>query len=192
MKYYIMPLTKKKEGKSMSDTCKQDLERQCNTILEELKKAYEPNTLELLLDGASPTSLDELKVTIEGDGWTITSEETDEEGKTWLELADEEDSGITARISYDTDGYWDIEHEDDRGGLYNWINKQLEVNEWRLFGDKTYKSAAILCTFGGPNIYVDTGTKYVEGHWGCDEIKLPIPYDICDALDEILEDIYGE
>ena len=45
-----------------------------------------------------------------------------------------------------------------------YLDDILDIN-WILNSDKTYKSAKILVAFGGPNIWIDTGSRKVEGYW---------------------------
>ena len=46
----------------------------------------------------------------------------------------------------------------------------LDVN-WVLNSDRTFKSARLLVAFGGPNIWIDTGSQTVEGYWWSDEFS---------------------
>ena len=41
--------------------------------------------------------------------------------------------------------------------------------EYTIARDGTYLGARLLMTFGGPNIYINTRTKEVEGYWGTDK-----------------------
>ena len=47
---------------------------------------------------------------------------------------------------------------------FEYLTDVLDV-EWILNADKTLKGASLLVAFGGPNIYINTATSTVEGHW---------------------------
>lgn len=40
----------------------------------------------------------------------------------------------------------------------------LDIN-YLINSDKSYKGARLLVAFGGPNIWIDTANKQVEGYW---------------------------
>lgn len=50
------------------------------------------------------------------------------------------------------------------------LHDALDIN-YTVDSDLRYKSALVLVAFGGPNIYINTGTKCVEGYWGGDVVK---------------------
>ena len=55
--------------------------------------------------------------------------------------------------------------------------------------DKGYLGAEILCAGGGPTIWVNTYTKYVEGYWGGDKVLEPFIDNL--GLDDYCEEMYG-
>ena len=56
-------------------------------------------------------------------------------------------------------------------------------------GDKSYLGAEIMCAGGGPTIWVNTYTKYVEGYWGSDKVLEPFIDNL--DLDYYCEEMYG-
>ena len=71
--------------------------------------------------------------------------------------ADELRLGLKAE-NYDLDG-------DDEPTVSDWFESVLDIN-WICHQDKSFRGAELLVAFGGPNIYINTVTKKVEGSWG--------------------------
>lgn len=46
----------------------------------------------------------------------------------------------------------------------DYISDVLDVN-WVLDSNREFKGARLLVAFGGPNIWINTDTQTVEGHW---------------------------
>lgn len=42
--------------------------------------------------------------------------------------------------------------------------------EYTISRDGTYLGAQLLMTFGGPNIYINTRRREVEGYWGAEKV----------------------
>ena len=78
-----------------------------------------------------------------------------------------EDEGYTQ----DEDGDWcDKDGEEvttQTQSAYDYLSDVLDI-EYRVGGDKEYRSAEILVGFGGPNIWIDTQYNRVHGAWGTD------------------------
>ena len=47
---------------------------------------------------------------------------------------------------------------------FDYIADVLDVN-WILDSHREFKGARLLVAFGGPNIWINTDTQTVEGHW---------------------------
>ena len=47
---------------------------------------------------------------------------------------------------------------------FDYISDVLDVN-WVLDSNREFKGARLLIAFGGPNIWINTDTQTVEGHW---------------------------
>ena len=55
--------------------------------------------------------------------------------------------------------------------------------------EKRYMGAELMVAGGGPNIWVNLDTKYVEGYWGGDKVEQPFTDNI--GLDDYCEEMYG-
>ena len=70
---------------------------------------------------------------------------------------------------------------------FEYLQDVLDI-EWVLNSDKTYKGARVLVAFGGPNIWIDTIKKEVQGYWWGDSFISNYDHDemgIDDALNEL-------
>ncbi len=52
-----------------------------------------------------------------------------------------------------------------------------------------YQSCRFWITIGGPGVFVDTGSKELKGRWGSTSIDIPLSYDICDMIDDYMEEL---
>ena len=71
----------------------------------------------------------------------------------------------------------------------DWLDGALDI-EYRIGSDRQYRSAEVMVAWGGPNIYVDTGTRKVRLHWWGDYAEYPASISACDELDDALEDMF--
>ena len=55
--------------------------------------------------------------------------------------------------------------------------------------DKRYYSAELLVAGGGPTIWVNLNTGYVEGYWGGDKVEHPFTDRL--GLDDYCQEMYG-
>ena len=55
--------------------------------------------------------------------------------------------------------------------------------------EKRYMAAELMVAGGGPNIWVNLDTKYVEGYWGGDKVEHPFTDRL--GLDDYCEEMYG-
>ena len=65
--------------------------------------------------------------------------------------------------SYERDMIGDEDEEVTMSG-FEYLQDALDT-EWILNSDKSLKGARVLVAFGGPNIWINTATNMVEGHW---------------------------
>lgn len=73
-------------------------------------------------------------------------------------------------------------------GLYDFINDALDIEVIQgLSGD--YRGAKLYMTVGGPTIWVDTQTGFVEGRWATDSCSKWVDSDAIDALNEAIEQL---
>lgn len=76
--------------------------------------------------------------------------------------------------------------EDEEDSFYDVLDSEFTVGS-----DLHYKSVNICLCFGGPTILLDTSCARLIGYWGFEEESLPIPYDICDEIDDYFENYYN-
>lgn len=62
--------------------------------------------------------------------------------------------------------------------------------EYRVAGDKSYRSALVMVGCGGPNAYIDTATNDVVVYWGSGPERWGIPASFCDGLDDALSEMW--
>lgn len=61
--------------------------------------------------------------------------------------------------------------------------------EYRLSSSGDLKSVELTLGFGGPNIYLDTGTARITGHWGGDTYEEWVDRDQCNQITEFYEEL---
>jgi hypothetical protein len=71
---------------------------------------------------------------------------------------------------------------------FDYLQDALDI-EYIVSSKKEYLGARVLVAFGGPNIWVNTRTKTVEGYWWGD--KAAASFDDGIGLDDALEDLYN-
>ena len=72
---------------------------------------------------------------------------------------------------------------------YDYLQDALNI-EYVIGSDKRYLGARVLVAFGGPNIWINTRTKQVEGYWWGESAVVSYNTDEMD-LDSALEDLYN-
>ena len=82
-----------------------------------------------------------------------------------------------------------IEGEDGFISGFEYLEDALDI-EYIVDSNKQYLGARILVAFGGPNIWVNTRTKTVEGYWWGQRAEATYLYDEI-GLDEACEEIWG-
>lgn len=95
---------------------------------------------------------------------------------------------------YEAD-YTDEERDEmeERGegyDLYSYFADALDI-EYTISGNMDFLGARIAVTLGGPNIYINTRTGYVEGYWGTDKAEAWIPSEVCEEINAIFEEQYN-
>ena len=76
--------------------------------------------------------------------------------------------------------YWNDTHK--------WMEDTYDIRYY-VDSSKRYLGAEILVAGGGPTIWVNTYTKYVEGYWGGDRVNEPFIDNL--GLDDYCEELYG-
>lgn len=74
--------------------------------------------------------------------------------------------------------------------LFDYFSDALDI-EYRCGNNKEYRNVRIMVTCGGPNIYVDTGSKAVELYWWTETAQCSIDPDVCNEIDSIFEEYFN-
>ena len=70
----------------------------------------------------------------------------------------------------------------------DWMEGTYDIRYY-VDSRKEYLGAEIMVAGGGPTIWVNTYTKYVEGYWGGDKVEQPFRDNL--GLDDYCEEMYG-
>lgn len=81
----------------------------------------------------------------------------------------------------------DIESEGEYSA-FDYLQDALDI-EYIVSSKKEYLGARVLVTFGGPNIWINTRTKTVEGYWWSDSATASFQDNL--GLDEALEELFS-
>ncbi len=81
----------------------------------------------------------------------------------------------------------DIESEGEFSA-FDYLQDALEI-EYIVSSKKEYLGARVLVTFGGPNIWINTRTKTVEGYWWSDSATASFQDNL--GLDAALEELFS-
>ena len=84
--------------------------------------------------------------------------------------------------------YYDLEIGDNVGGL-DYLSDALDFT-YKVDFEKRYLAAEILVAFGGPNIYINTAEKRVEGYWGRDKLVANYHTDTL-GIDDACEELFN-
>lgn len=82
------------------------------------------------------------------------------------------------------------DEEPEQMSLYDYFSNCLDI-EYRCSSSKEYRSACIMVTCGGPNIYIDTASRAVELYWWTDRASYPLLSDTVNAVDEWAEEYWN-
>lgn len=75
------------------------------------------------------------------------------------------------------------EEDWEQMSLYDYFSDCLDI-EYRCGSDREYRSACIMVSCGGPNIYIDTAEKAVLLYWWTDRARYYLSSDAVDAVDD--------
>ena len=90
-------------------------------------------------------------------------------------------------IAHDLDnGLTNEEGEPVHG--FDYLSDVLDI-QYIVTSEKQYIGARVLVAFGGPNIWINTQTKTIEGYWW-DESAFASYYEGTMNLDEALEELW--
>ena len=77
---------------------------------------------------------------------------------------------------------------EQHGGASEWMEGVYDIR-YIVDQKKRYLGAELMVAGGGPNIWVNLDTKYVEGYWGGDKVEQPFTDNL--GLDDYCEEMYG-
>lgn len=75
-------------------------------------------------------------------------------------------------------------------GIYDYMDDILDV-EFAVNSKKEFRSCSICVGFGGPSIYIDTGTGNVELYWWGHRASYALKSDTLDAVNDWAEEYYN-
>lgn len=74
------------------------------------------------------------------------------------------------------------------GGI-DYLSDVLDI-QYIVSGDRQYRAARILITFGGPTAWINTLTGQVEAAWWSETVYRNLPREFIDELDNALEELW--
>lgn len=112
-----------------------------------------------------------------------------------IHISEEIEAHANSRAYTDENGNVVILNSDDEPtdemeyrGLYDFINDALDIEvTCGISGD--FRGAKLYVTVGGPTIWVDTQTGFVEGRWATNSCSKWVDSDAIDALNEAIEEL---
>lgn len=93
------------------------------------------------------------------------------------QIADKLTNGFGEELNYDGEEF----------SAFDYLQDALDI-EYIVNKDRQYIGARVLVAFGGPNIWVNTRTKVVEGYWWGEYAKASFDDGI--GLDDALETLW--
>ena len=85
------------------------------------------------------------------------------------------------------EGYLETDEYGDIRGVMEYLQDVLDI-EYIVNNEGKYLGARLLVAFGGPNVWINTRTKQVEGYWWNESCVMPYRRDemgIDDAVGEL-------
>ena len=79
------------------------------------------------------------------------------------------------------------EHGED-ASVASWMEGVYDIR-YIVDREKRYLGAELMVAGGGPTVWVNLDTKYVEGYWGGDKVTEPFIDNL--GLDDYCEEMYG-
>lgn len=95
---------------------------------------------------------------------------------------------LSAGFSYETNEDGECRDEDGNPtSPWEYVIDALDIEVTRsLNGD--YRGARLLLSFGGPNVWLDTAERELQGAWGSKRVNMHAPYGECEEIDEAIEE----
>jgi hypothetical protein len=82
-----------------------------------------------------------------------------------------------------------IENEGESMDAYEYLSDILDIN-YILNSKKECIGARVLVAFGGPNIWIDTHKKQVEGYWWQDKCTI-VYFEDSMGIEEAVKELYN-
>jgi len=83
----------------------------------------------------------------------------------------------------------ELGQDDQPFSAFDYLQDALDI-EYIVNSKREYLGARVLVAFGGPNIWINTRTKQVEGYWWRDSCVMSYENDAMD-LDSALSELYS-
>jgi hypothetical protein len=83
----------------------------------------------------------------------------------------------------------DLNYDDEPMTAFDYLQDALDI-EYIVNGKREVLGARILVAFGGPNIWINTRTKQVEGYWWGDKCIMSYDQDNI-GLDDAIETLWS-
>lgn len=99
---------------------------------------------------------------------------------------------LTIGLTFEQAGFDAEEFQSEPDNIisgYDYLSDALDI-QYIVDGEGNYIAARILVAFGGPNIWINTQTKTVEGYWYGDSAFASY-YDDAMNIDEACNEIWG-
>lgn len=77
--------------------------------------------------------------------------------------------------------------EEGQEAWFDYWSDILDIS-YLVTRDKSYKAVKVLVAFGGPNIWIDTESGYIEGYWWVDRARAELPRNVIEAIDNYFEE----
>ena len=125
---------------------------------------------------------EQLKQQCEAIAWDIQKAERDDCPDCGAEIIENEDGYENHCVKCDWQGSQNM-------NAFDYLGDVLDI-EYTTDSKKEYLGARVLVAFGGPNIWINTRTKTIEGHWWGDTVYANYTQDNI-GLDDALAEIYA-
>jgi hypothetical protein len=96
---------------------------------------------------------------------------------------------IIKTIEQGFDGYMEQDEYGETQSVYDYLQDALDI-EYIVNSKGEYLGARILVAFGGPNIWINTRTKQVEGYWWGDSCIMSYSNDEM-GIDEAVGELWA-
>jgi len=100
------------------------------------------------------------------------------------------EKGVRVTLEEIESGYFDTDYQPgDIISAFDYLADFLDI-EYIVNGKSDYLGANVVVTYGGPNIWINTRKRTVEGAWGSDTVSMAYHDDVM-GLDGTLEELWA-